>query len=56
LPIPALESSHIFIDERRQLGGTSAAFAPLAAVESGNVDAELVYKTDANISSKVRIG
>ncbi len=27
----------------------------LAAVESGNVDAGFVYKTDANISSKVRI-
>jgi molybdate transport system substrate-binding protein len=30
--------------------------AALAAVESGNVDAGFVYKTDANISSKVRIG
>ena len=29
--------------------------AALAAVESGNVDAGFVYKTDANISSKVRI-
>jgi molybdate transport system substrate-binding protein len=29
--------------------------AALAAVESGNVDAGLVYKTDANISKKVRI-
>jgi molybdate transport system substrate-binding protein len=27
----------------------------LAAVESGNVDAGFVYKTDANISSKVRV-
>ena len=29
--------------------------AALAAVESGNVDAGFVYKTDANISSQVRI-
>ena len=29
--------------------------AALAAVESGNVDAGFVYKTDANISSKVRV-
>src|SRR5262249_49541707 len=29
--------------------------AALAAVESGNVDSGFVYKTDANISSKVRI-
>jgi molybdate transport system substrate-binding protein len=29
--------------------------AALAAVESGNVDAGFVYRTDANISSKVRI-
>jgi len=29
--------------------------AALAAVESGNVDAGFVYKTDANISKKVRI-
>jgi molybdate transport system substrate-binding protein len=29
--------------------------AALAAVESGNVDAGFVYKTDANISSKVKI-
>jgi molybdate transport system substrate-binding protein len=29
--------------------------AALAAVESGNVDAGFVYKTDANISGKVRI-
>jgi molybdate transport system substrate-binding protein len=29
--------------------------AALAAVESGNVDAGFVYKTDANISNKVRI-
>lgn len=30
--------------------------AALAAVESGNVDAAIVYKTDALISSRVRIG
>jgi molybdate transport system substrate-binding protein len=29
--------------------------AALAAVESGNVDAGFVYKTDANISKKVKI-
>src|SRR5215471_3678153 len=29
--------------------------AALAAVESGNVDAGFAYKTDANISSKVRV-
>jgi len=29
--------------------------AALAAVESGNVDAGFVYKTDANISSKVKV-
>ncbi len=29
--------------------------AALAAVESGNVDAGFVYKTDANISKKVRV-
>ena len=29
--------------------------AALGAVESGNVDAGFVYKTDANISSKVRV-
>ena len=29
--------------------------AVLAAVESGNVDAGLVYKTDAAISKKVRV-
>ena len=29
--------------------------AALAAVESGNVDAGFVYKTDANISKKVKV-
>src|ERR1043166_5968193 len=29
--------------------------APLAAVESGNVEAGFVYKTDANISKKIKI-
>jgi molybdate transport system substrate-binding protein len=29
--------------------------AALAAVESGNIDAGFVYKTDANISKKVKI-
>jgi molybdate transport system substrate-binding protein len=29
--------------------------AALAAVESGNVDAGFVYKTDANLSKKVKI-
>ena len=34
----------------------NAFSSQLAAVESGNVDAGFVYETDANISSKVRIG
>jgi molybdate transport system substrate-binding protein len=34
---------------------TESVRAALAAVESGNVDAGFVYKTDANISKKVKI-
>ena len=40
--------------QERVLPGTDVR-AALAAVESGNVDSGFVYKTDANISSKVRI-
>jgi molybdate transport system substrate-binding protein len=34
---------------------TESVRAALAAVESGNIDAGIVYKTDADISKKVRI-
>ena len=35
--------------------GCNAGFWSLAAVESGNADAGIVYKTDARISKKVRV-
>jgi molybdate transport system substrate-binding protein len=42
----ALESKFIFAKDVRQV---------LAYVETGNVDAGMVYRTDANISNRVKI-
>jgi molybdate transport system substrate-binding protein len=39
----------------RKVVPTENARATLAAVESGNVDAGIVYRTDAMVSKKVRI-
>jgi molybdate transport system substrate-binding protein len=50
-----LESLHLWSKVIDRVIPTENVRAALAAVEAGNVDAGIVYRTDANISRKVRI-
>jgi molybdate transport system substrate-binding protein len=50
-----LEAEGVWAELRPKLVPTLDVRAALAAVESGAVDAGIVYRTDATISSKVRI-
>jgi len=51
-----LEQEHLWTDLKDKIVPTENVRAALAAVESGNADAAIVYKTDAAISKKVKIG
>ena len=56
--VPAGTYAKAWLDKRHiraNLIPTANVRAALAAVESGNVDAAIVYRTDARISKKVRI-
>jgi len=50
-----LEKARLWPAVERKIVPTENVRAALAAVESGNVDAGIVYKTDARISRKVRV-
>ena len=50
-----LEQAKIWPAVQRKIVPTENVRAALAAVESGNVDAGIVYKTDAAISGKVKV-
>jgi molybdate transport system substrate-binding protein len=50
-----LESLKLWADVAPKVVATENVRAALAAVEAGNADASIVYKTDAAISKKVRI-
>jgi molybdate transport system substrate-binding protein len=49
------EKAGLWADLQRKMVATENVRAALAAVESGNVDAGIVYKTDAAISKKVKV-
>jgi molybdate transport system substrate-binding protein len=51
-----LEQEHLWADLKAKIIPTENVRAALDAVESGNADAAIVYKTDAAISKKVRVG
>ena len=56
--VPAGTYAKMWLDAHRvkvNLIPTANVRAALAAVESGNVDAAIVYRTDARISKKVRV-
>jgi molybdate transport system substrate-binding protein len=50
-----LEGLHLWDSVRKKVVPTENVRAALAAVEAGNADASIVYKTDAAISRKVKI-
>ena len=50
-----LEKAGLWQAVERKIIPTENVRAALAAVESGNVDAGIVYKTDARISRRVRV-
>ena len=50
-----LERAKIWPAVQRKIVPTENVRAALAAVESGNVDAGIVYKTDAAVSAKIRV-
>jgi molybdate transport system substrate-binding protein len=50
-----LETRHLWTRVKPKVIPTENVRAALAAVEAGNVDAGIVYKTDAAISTKVKI-
>ena len=50
-----LEQAKIWPAVQRKIVPTENVRAALAAVESGNVDAGIVYKTDAAVSRKVKV-
>src|SRR6266487_1764205 len=50
-----LEKARLWPAVERKIVPTENVRAALAAVESGNVDAGIVFKTDARISRKVRV-
>ncbi len=50
-----LEKKNLWSSVESKIVPTENVRAALAAVESGNVDAGIVYKTDARISKKVKI-
>jgi molybdate transport system substrate-binding protein len=50
-----LEKQQVWLMIGPKVVPTENVRAALAAVESGNVDAGVVYKTDANISKKVKV-
>ncbi len=51
-----LEQEHLWEELKEKVVPTENVRAALAAVESGNVEAAIVYKTDAAISRKVKVG
>jgi len=50
-----LQMEKLWTDVSRKIIATENVRAALAAVEAGNADASIVYKTDAAISTKVRV-
>jgi molybdate transport system substrate-binding protein len=50
-----LEGLKLWTDIAPKVVSTENVRAALAAVEAGNADASIVYKTDAAISKKVRV-
>jgi len=50
-----LEKARVWTAVERKIIPTENVRAALAAVESGNVDAGIVYKTDATVSRRVRV-
>ena len=50
-----LEQQHLWSAVETKIVPTENVRAALAAVESGNVEAGIVYKTDAGISKKVKV-
>jgi molybdate transport system substrate-binding protein len=51
-----LEQEHLWTELNQKIVPTENVRAALAAVESGNAGAAIVYKTDAAISKNVKIG
>jgi molybdate transport system substrate-binding protein len=51
-----LEQEQLWADLKEKIVPTENVRAALAAVESGNADAAIVYKTDAAISKKMKVG